>query len=1316
MRKTVATFLFLSVLTPGLCLAVPAEPSIWIQVPAGDARDTLADFAGQSRIQLIFRPEHVAGLRTRPVRGNYKPTEALALMIRDLALSAVPDRASGAIAIVPAPGGDPSGKSSIATDAAGPKQTPRTTRDKPESNGAAGIAAGIRRFFVDRGMESPGASANLTGERQDPIEELSPITVDSTADSGYRAAGTLAGTRLRTDLNDVGAAVSVVTKQLMSDLGATDNRSVLTYATNFEIAGITGNYQGIPAAGGTREANELELLLTPQAQTRVRGLVSADNTRSYFRTAVSWDSFNVSRVDLLRGPNSILFGLGEPGGVVNATTDPASLFGDSAKATLTCDQFGSTRLSLNWNRVVLDHTLAVRLAALREHTNFRQLPAYEDDERVYLAAIYRPARLNRDRTRFDLSLKFEKGNLESNRPRTAPPADFYSAWFQPTVIPDYRLPNGTNRNGYADGIVPGATLYLDRKTFTFLDVMNRDLPENAVILNYGAPQGPVYITDDVSGFWRMGRMFAGGARNPDGSPYAGMPPARARAIYGTAFIYPALVSQNSYLRNIGHPFADAYYSWQLTDPAVFDYYNRLIDGPNKREWTDFQTLYASIVNTFGNGRFGYELSYYREDADRGQTTPMEARNRFQIDILAANPDGTANPNVGRAYIQERFPVGTRWNFQDLESVRASAYFTHDFAESGKMTWWKRLLGRHTVNAAYQRDTSGSDHRIARRLVPGDDLFRQTGHYDFDGDRFHNQLHAGFRYYVSPDLSRISSATDIRLGQMDRSILEPPVDEIALIYFDTTWIADDSVDPGDPWINPGGGIWEQAANPANYRGWSTGSFHLVDALAGPAMRDLATSHAFLTRDTIDSFMLTWQGYLFNHALALMYGWREDSSEASHLTALRRPDGGADLDPESYNFSRDGFDHIYRAQSRSYSAVAHLARTPWLQRLPFDLSLSYARGENFNPSEADRRNIFGRPIPVPHGSTEEFGFILATADQRFTAKLTKYRTAITNASARTRFVSQAFDFLLAAPAGRLADLEAGIVREAYESAPNPPDWSIDAQENIHGPAFRQFEHDFLDAYPEVISTWLVAGSFAPMNRDTSVDIDAVPTEDNLSEGYELEITANPSRQIRLLINASKTEARRDNIPGPEFVEVFSFLRDAMFDPDGSPTPAGGLYLNHSETVAERWRSDYWENYVFARQLNGELAGELVKWRVNGVANYTFTEPGPLQGVGFGGAIRWQSGITLGYPRYFDPDGFPAVDVDHPVRSDPIQRFDFWLRYQRPLFENKANWSIQLNLNNAFEHNRLIPVRADPDGTPRHFRIQDGRSWKLTTSLSF
>ncbi len=71
-----------------------------------------------------------------------------------------------------------------------------------------------------------------TGESQ--ITELSPFIVDASSDEGYLATQSQAGTRLASQLRDIAASVSVMTPQLLEDIGATDLQGALAYSVNTE--------------------------------------------------------------------------------------------------------------------------------------------------------------------------------------------------------------------------------------------------------------------------------------------------------------------------------------------------------------------------------------------------------------------------------------------------------------------------------------------------------------------------------------------------------------------------------------------------------------------------------------------------------------------------------------------------------------------------------------------------------------------------------------------------------------------------------------------------------------------------------------------------------------------------------------------------------------------------------------------------------------------------------------------------------------------------------------------------------------------------
>src|ERR1039457_1529212 len=85
-----------------------------------------------------------------------------------------------------------------------------------------------------------------TAGNEEEAVVLSPFVVDATEEKGsYKANSTLAGTRVRTDLNDVASALSVVTAQFLQDTGAKNSEDLLVYTPSTEVSGLRGNFSGV---------------------------------------------------------------------------------------------------------------------------------------------------------------------------------------------------------------------------------------------------------------------------------------------------------------------------------------------------------------------------------------------------------------------------------------------------------------------------------------------------------------------------------------------------------------------------------------------------------------------------------------------------------------------------------------------------------------------------------------------------------------------------------------------------------------------------------------------------------------------------------------------------------------------------------------------------------------------------------------------------------------------------------------------------------------------------------------------------------------
>ncbi|MEK7204443.1 MAG: TonB-dependent receptor, partial [candidate division NC10 bacterium] len=144
--------------------------------------------------------------------------------------------------------------------------------------------------------------------------------------------------------------------------------------------------------------------------SRTRGLAAPTFTRGFFTTAIAIDSYNTERVTVNRGPNAALFGVGSPAGVVDTSLLRPDLSRNMNKVEMRYGNNDSLRFSVDFNRVLIDKKLAVRIAALDDREEFNQRPAFEKKKRIYGALTFEPFKST------SLRAHFESGRTRANRP------------------------------------------------------------------------------------------------------------------------------------------------------------------------------------------------------------------------------------------------------------------------------------------------------------------------------------------------------------------------------------------------------------------------------------------------------------------------------------------------------------------------------------------------------------------------------------------------------------------------------------------------------------------------------------------------------------------------------------------------------------------------------------------------------------------------------------------------------------------------------------------------------------------------------------
>ncbi len=526
---------------------------------------------------------------------------------------------------------------------------------------AATLAAALLAPPLDAQTAS---SASPASPKDETVLELSPFVTTAAADRGYAATSSLAGTRIRTDLRDIANAISVVTSDFMKDVNATDSASLLVYTANTETAGSGGNYSG-GSLNGTF-IDQVGPARAPQNNSRVRGLASADLTRDYFPTTMVFDSYNTERVEISRGPNATLFGLGSPGGIINNQLVRPTLKNKN-RVEFGLGSFGTQRAVADFDRVLIPGVFGLRVALLDENAKFQQNYTHEKDRRVFASLHLSPFK---DGT---LRASFERGNIDANRPRTNSPRDTLTKWFQTPFNKVTHSPGTVDFNQINRDIVRAPGEWFAQPAVIYPS-NNASAPSQLQLAWYTLVGRPVSATNAAAFQANMVSITTGSQYYPSAT-------AAAQGIkFGSFFMDP-----------------------EVGDTSIFDWRNQLLDGPNKREWEDFHVGNVSYDQHWKHalGTVGFEAALNREKHTRNYYDLFAAGRGYaiNIDINTTLPWGAPNPNFGRPFMASN---GTRSTTgENRSSDRLTAFLELDFARQTERLQW---LGRHNFTGFANRFT------------------------------------------------------------------------------------------------------------------------------------------------------------------------------------------------------------------------------------------------------------------------------------------------------------------------------------------------------------------------------------------------------------------------------------------------------------------------------------------------------------------------------------------------------------------------------------------------------------------------------------
>jgi len=259
---------------------------------------------------------------------------------------------------------------------------------------------------------APLTPVNPTPDPAGATIQLSPFTVNAEQDTGYVAQNTLAGSRVRTNLKDIAAAISPMTEEFLQDIAATNIIEAMEYGMNSRVETDDGRAAG-PVADGYNDGTR---------QIRVRGLPGGSRTVNYFRTLGEIDSYNTQRLEVSRGPNSILYGFGSPAGVINAGTKQAMTHRSTYTGSLRADSWNGYRATFDANVALIKDKLAVRAIHLYGREGSWRASGHNDQDRSYLTGTWQ---IDRKTT---LRAEYEHMNQDRFVPRPFHSVDQITLW------------------------------------------------------------------------------------------------------------------------------------------------------------------------------------------------------------------------------------------------------------------------------------------------------------------------------------------------------------------------------------------------------------------------------------------------------------------------------------------------------------------------------------------------------------------------------------------------------------------------------------------------------------------------------------------------------------------------------------------------------------------------------------------------------------------------------------------------------------------------------------------------------------------------
>lgn len=1093
-----------------------------------------------------------------------------------------------------------------------------------------------------------GKTAEQEAENSEaPPIELSPFVV-SASRNGYFASNTMSGTRLNSKIEDLGASVTVVTKQQLLDTASVDINDVFQYEANTmgtnQYTDTSVDFQG-------RVVDNVQA--SPYTTNLVRGLTSANIAVNGFSStsSIPFDAYNIDSLEISRGANSTLAGLGNVGGTLNVNQSSADVHRQSTGVQTRGDSFGGYRISATFNQPIVSEKLAIAGALLYDSKGFKQKPSADIQRRAYVALMYKPL------SSTSLSASFERYSEFRRTPNAITPTDMVSEWAN---------------NGMPTWDPVTYTAHLNGQSFQVAQNVENNLPTNPVASQRGLPIGlgrdsffdnypSLFIQPNGTvALFTPNRLQASGAPGTANwtsnerlmTSYSMV--ARQRNV-GTGSLYPldSLVGVSN--RNI--------YDYEKINIVAPNF---VVDNAKSYQLRLDQKLFETPMQ-----QAYAQVAWRLEKLDDYNHTELDNTTNIYIDVNERLLDGQPNPFFLRPYvnaIQKSF-IDRK---TDNDTVRAQLTYALDLRQAHSI--WLSWLGRHQFGGYYERNANTvSSYNYRQAVTTPEPWIVPSNIYNGHGnttDRYYVGDATGHNVDYAPAIWDMNSLTVPYYYAPNVSTAAGALNSFssALVNLDGHVF---------------GGVTRTRTN-LDTRGGTTQSFFWNNRLVTTlGLREDFEKFRSNTPVVFDS--TTGVATMSNYN---SWGpWTRVGGRTYTLQGVLRP-------LANWQFNQ--------------SALTNGGIGGFFARLIEGFQLQYSYADSFLPA-GPAVNLFDEPLGNPKGTTRDYGFSV-NLGEKLVARVNWYNATQIGARLQQQYSIPviilrqlevaATNSFTAADTNTFEGFARGIIQNQMPSADS-------ATKEAALYKLVQMPTGYFDGMRSVPGG--ITG-VTDMNNTTSKGVE-IELNYNPTKNFRLKLTAAKS-DVRdsALIDSTRQFISQQMPLWTTLTDPNRTLANGQANPNYGKVWFGGA----STSAAALYNAQVLNNIKLFDANLGKQRLQTPEWSGALIADYSFAY-GKLKGFSVGSAVRWQDKQSLGFFGIPNASGvYDQYDINRPVFQPAVTTYDFFTGYRFKLFHGKVSGNVQINCKNAFGHNGLTAVRFNPEGYPAQFRIKFGQEWFLTTSF--